>query len=300
MRPVWLDGKIVPFEQATVSALSHSMQRGSLVFDAGTFHRTFSGTAVFRLREHVVRFQRSASIIGHALAFDTEAIEAGTRAIVRASGLAEGYLRWEAYFPSMEADLVPHDPRASVAIVAYAAGDRPARPRPPTFKVRVPDDVRKAGPDVIPANAKVAAGYLGPMLARRRALAEGYDEVVLLDRDGLLAEAPTANVFVVKGGAVITPPLGKVLDGITRDSVLTLARDEGITAREEPLSLDALLAADEAFLTSSSLPLAPVAHVNGRAIGSGDIGPITRRLRDRLGAIQRGEDPRYSRWLAPV
>ena len=309
----------MPVEEATVSVHAHAMQRGSLVFDVGAFHATPRGTALFRLRDHVERFLRSASILGmsfsldgaSARTFDRDALESAARDVVLASGLEEGLVRWSAFFPSMEADLLPRLSAASVTVFAYTPSDTlPAtmpdaeraeairlQRKPASLRVAVFDDARKAGPDVMPPEAKVAAAYLGPMLARRRAVEAGCDEVVLLDREGHIAEAPTANVFAVIAGRLVTPPLGRILAGITRDSVIALAQKDGLHVKEAHLSPAALAGADEAFLTSSSLPLAPVTSILGRAIGSGNPGPITKRMLERLRAVERGDDARFSHWL---
>jgi len=140
---------------------------------------------------------------------------------------------------------------------------------------------------------------LGPMLARKRAIAASPDDVVLLDRDGDIAEAPIANAFAVVAGTLWTPPLGRVLPGITRDSVLALARDEGIPVREERLPLDVFTSADEAFLTSTSLPIAPIGWVNGRPLREAS-GPVTTRIVERIAAAQRGADPSRDAWLTYV
>jgi len=182
-------------------------------------------------------------------------------------------------------------------VIAPAAG---APSKPATVRVAVPRDARKAGPEVFPPQAKVAASYLGPMLAKRRALAEGFDEVVLLDAQGRVAEAPTANVFVVRGGALVTPPTERVLAGITRDSILALARADGIEVREEHLSAEDLAGADEAFLAATSLPVQAIASVDGRALRGGAPGPVTARVRAALVACERGEDARFERWLVRV
>jgi branched-chain amino acid aminotransferase len=138
------------------------------------------------------------------------------------------------------------------------------------------------------------------MLAKRRALAAGADEVVLLDREGRVAEAPTANVFAVKDGVLVTPPLDRVLAGITRDSILALAHAEGIPAREAHLSPQELATADEAFLAATSLPVQGIATVDGRALRDGAPGPVTRRVKEALLACERGEDPRFAAWVVPV
>jgi branched-chain amino acid aminotransferase len=166
--------------------------------------------------------------------------------------------------------------------------------------VAIPRDTRKAGPEVFPPHAKVSASYLGPMLAKRRALSYGYDEVVLLDREGRVAEAPTANVFVVRGGRLLTPPTERVLPGVTRASLLEIARVEGIPASEVHLAPEELADADEAFLCSTSAAVLPIASVDGTAMRAGAPGPLTARMRELLLACERGEDGRFAHWLDPV
>jgi branched-chain amino acid aminotransferase len=302
MRPLWLDGEIVPYDDARVSVLSHAMHRGSLVFDFGAFHPTPRGVAVFRIGDHVARFLRSASIVGLDVVHDRAALESATLAAVRASGLSDGFVRWSAFVGSFEPDLVPRSMAARVAIAAYVPGDLLAAgeaPKPNRVALRIAlfDDARKAPPSALPPLAKVAAAYLGPMLARRRAVAAGADEVLLMGDDGYVAEAPTANVFAVVRGALVTPPLGRILDGITRESVLAIARAEQIETREEALSVRALEAADEAFLTASSFPIAPIAAVNDVALADAP-GAITRRLMARLSAAERGADSEFLAWTA--
>ena len=303
MRPIWFNSAIVPFEDATVSVMSHAMQRGSLAFDITTFHATPRGSMIFRLRDHVERFLRSAEMIGLALPYDRDALERAAHRAIAAAQIDAGLLRWSAFFPSMEADIVPRDPTASVAVAAYRSSDAippgaVAKPRPERWRVAIFDDARKPGPEVFPPEAKVAASYLGPMLARRRAVAAGADEVVLLDREGNIAEAPTANVFAVANGTLLVPSLGRILRGVTRDSVVALAKAEGIAVREEPVSRAAFEAADEAFLSSSSLAVAPIGSINGVAL-RGD-GAVTDRLRAAFAKVQAGDDPRFSQWLTPV
>src|SRR5579884_191070 len=228
--PVWLDGSLVAWDDARASVLSHAMQRGSLVFDVGALRETARGPALFRATEHIARFLRSAAIVGLDVRRDERELLTATVQTVRASGASSALVRWSAFTPSVEADVVPRaDARASVAIAVIAPEDRgapggPTPSKPVTVRVAISRDIVKAGPDVLPPQAKVAAGYLGPMLAKRRALARGYDDVVLLDGEGRVAEAPTANVFAVVGGSIVTPPTERVLDGITRASVLEVAR----------------------------------------------------------------------------
>jgi branched-chain amino acid aminotransferase len=293
-KAVWLDGSLGTLDDAALPLTSHAVQRGSLVFDLGSFHGAPQGVALFRAREHVVRFLGSTRLIGLELDHDEAALLAAARAVVRANGIEEGLIRWTAVYAAPEPDLVPRETRTRVLVSVHTLQDAP---KTNGMRVSIFADARKAPREVMPPEAKVAASYLGPMLARRRAMAAGSDEVVLVDGDGFVAEAPTANVFAVVGGALWTPPLGNVLPGVTRDAVLTLARAEGIAVREEPLPVDALAGADEAFLTATSLPLGPIGSINGRALRH-DVGPITTRLKQRLVAIQHGEG--YPEWRLSV
>jgi branched-chain amino acid aminotransferase len=293
---LWLDGEMVASKSAGAPLMGHAAQRGSLVFDVGSFHQTSRGPALFRPRDHVARFLRSARIVGLELAFDEEALVQAAIRVVAESGSADGLVRWSAFLRAREPDLVPHDHSTHIAVAAQMLQDPPRRA---PIRVAVFSDARKAAPDVLPPDTKAAGAYLGPMLARKRAIAAGADDVVLLDRDGEIAEAPIANAFAIVSGALWTPPLGRVLPGITRDSVLAIARAEGIPVREERMPLEAFASADEAFLTATSLPISPIGWVNGRALREAP-GPITSRLIDGLTKARRGDDPKRDAWLTHV
>jgi branched-chain amino acid aminotransferase len=290
---LWLDGSLVPFQYTGAPLLGHALQRGSLVFDVGAFHETANGPALFRATDHVRRFLRSASIVGLAFEHEADALVTAAVDVVRTSRLAEGLIRWFVFSSAGEPDLLPRDPGTHVAVAVQPLTALPAL-RPITISVF--DDARKAPREVLDPETKAAGAYLGPMLAKRRAIAAGSDDVVLLDTDGKIAEAPIANVFAVRGGALVTPPLGRILPGITRDTTLTLARRAGIPTREEPLARADLEHADEAFLTATSLPIAPIRAVNGHSLGAAP-GPITTRLFDAIMAIRRGETASDPPWL---
>jgi branched-chain amino acid aminotransferase len=308
MRPIWVDGALVAPTEARVSVLAHALQRGALVFDVGALRETRDGAVVcFRARDHVDRFLRSAALVGLDVRWDRQALLAATVRTARESGIRSGLIRWSAFVATLEMDLVPRPTaRATVAIAVIAPGDAVARgepalaPRPETLNVAIPRDTRKAGPEVFPPQAKVAASYLGPMLAKRRALSYGYDEVVLLDREGRVAEAPTANIFVVRDGALVTPPTERVLAGVTRASLLEIARAEGIAASEGHFGPDELADADEAFLCSTSAAVMPIASVDGNSMRSGAPGPVTARMKELLLACEAGADERFAHWLDPV
>lgn len=277
---LWLDGALVPAAGAGVPLLSHAVQRGSLVFDVGSFQ----AGALFRARDHARRFLRSTRVVGLEVAVSEDALVDAAVSVARASGASEGLVRWSAFFAADTPDLLPRSSAARVAVAAQLFQDPP---KGAPIAVATFDDARKAGPSALPPDAKAAAAYLGPMLARRRAVAAGADDVVLLDEDGDIAEGPIANTFCVIANELWTPPLGRILPGITRDTVLTLAREMKIAIREERLSRTAFRNADEAFLTSTSLPLAPISRIDARSLAAP--GPITSRLLDAVRAARRGE-----------
>lgn len=291
---LWLDGTMIASESASMPIMAHAPQRGSLVFDVGSFHPSAGGgCTLFRVREHVARFLESARIVGIEVGYDEGALVQAALEVVRASEKNDGLIRWSAFFDVAEPDLLPRSPKARVAVAAQLLQD-PPRTKP--MRIAIFDDARKAAPNALSPEAKAAAAYLGPMIARRRAVARGDDDVLLLDHEGNVAEAPIANVFVVTKGTLRTPSLGKILPGITRDAVLALARAEGIEAREEPLAADDVRTANEAFLTATSFPLAPIGVVDGTPVGTGELGPVTKRLLDRLTRAQRNDDPAFAAW----
>lgn len=290
---MWLDGVMIATADAALPLMAHGAQRGSLVFDVGSFHATPRGPALFRAREHVARFLRSAALVGLEISYDEASLVEAARTVVAATGRDDGLVRWSAFFDVSEPDLLPRTSKAQTAVAAQLLEDPP---RVVPLRVATFDDARKAPPESLDPGVKAAAAYLGPMLARRRAIAAGAEEIVLLDRDGHVAEAPTANAFAVVNGAVWTPPLRYVLAGITRDAVLVLAREEGLAVREEPLPLETFAHAEEAFLTATSFPIAPIGSVNGRALPSAP-GPVTKRLIERFAAIQGGTEASHQAWV---
>lgn len=279
------------------------MQRGSLVFDYLGVHETDRGSALFRLPEHLARFGRSLSMVGLSTAWSAEELDAACRETVAANPGATA-VKICAYLPSIEVDVVPMDPRVEVIIAAYEVQadvidtkPHPVR-KPPTCRLKL-DRERKRIDAHLPPQAKAAANYLGVMMAKRGARLEGFDEIATLDEHGNLAEGPTTNLFIVDdAGRLLTPGTEEILAGVTRDTILTLARDEGVTVREEPLEAAALFAATEVFLSGTSAGLWPVASVDGRPVSGGAPGTITQRITDRLTAVVSGRDARYSHWLS--
>jgi branched-chain amino acid aminotransferase len=305
-RRIWMDGELVPWEQATVHVLSHSLQRGSLVFDYMSVHPTPRGPAVFRLPEHLERFRTSTQLVGLSLRQEERALRGAVCETVRANPGATA-VKISAYLPSVEVDVVPLDDRVSVAIAAYDPFrdviDR--KPVPfewhPEYRVWVEKERRNRRRDIVEPQAKVAANYVSPMLAKARAKRAGYDEVLLLDAEGNVAEGPTTNVFLVDAdGILVTPPEENVLLGVTRRSVIEIAKHDGRPLRVEPFAPAALFEAAEVFLTGTTANVLPVVSVDDRPVGDGEPGPVTRALGERLEAITMGSAPDFQHWLTPV
>ena len=303
-RQIWVDGEWLPWEAATVHVLSHSLQRGSLVFDYMSVHATARGAAVFRLREHVQRFLRSVELVGLPLDAKAPALEAAILETVRRNPGATA-VKICAYLPSIEVDVVPLDEHVAVAIAAYDPGAdvvayKPVQPRySPILRLWIEKELRNRRRDILPPQAKVAANYTSPMLAKWRARRRGYDDILLVDEQGHVAEAPTANVFLVdRAGALVTPAEDVVLLGVTRAAVIEVARHDGLTVRETDVRPEDLFEAAEVFLTGTTAGVWPVGWIDDRKVGSGEAGPVALRLREKLKRITAGEDPEFLHWLA--
>ncbi len=305
-RKIWIDGELVAWERATVHVLSHSLQRGSLVFDYMSVHSTPRGAAVFRLPDHAQRFLHSCELVGLPLEQDASDVCAAIAETVRANPGATA-VKTSAFFASVEVDVVPLDDRVSLAIAAYDPDRDVNQPKrrqpnhPRELRLWVEKERRNRRADIVPPQAKVAANYVSPMMAKWKARRAGYDEIVLLDEAGNLAEGPTTNLFLVdREGHLRTPPELGVLPGITRRSIIELAKHEGIPVSESVLPPQALDEASEVFLTGTSAGVWPVGSVDGRKVGDGSPGPVSRALHKRFRRVVSGEDPDFEHWLHPV
>jgi branched-chain amino acid aminotransferase len=306
-RLVWLDGSLRPWADLTVHVLSHSLQRGSLVFDYMSVHETPLGACVFRLNEHVDRFLRSCEMMGLPVDQSARVLREAIRETVRVNPGASA-VKISGYFASVEIDVVPVDMHVTVAIAAYDPkidiADRLSRSsvrKPRYLKLWIEKVRANRRDDILPPQVKVSANYASPMTAKMRACAEGYDEIVLVDEDGHLAEGPTTNLFLVDAeGDLITPPREKVLHGVTRSAIIELAKAEGISIREAQIKPEALLNASEAFLTGTTAGVWPIESVDGGRLGDVCPGPISTKLRDRFQRASSGEDPEFKDWLTPV
>ncbi len=302
-RTIWRDGEFIAWEDATVHVLSQSLQRGSLAFDYFSVHATSRGVAVFRLRDHIERLAMTCRIVGLPLRYGVDLlVEACAETVRRNPGA--GSVKISALIPSVEAELVPRDPRVSVFIAAYdgdrdiIGGIRGRAHRRAELSIKIERDKRNRRDDIIPPHAKVAANYTAAMTAKWRARGQGFDDIVLLDENGWVTEAPTANLFLVDAaGGLATPPGSKVLLGITRASMIDIASAVGSACEERDISVDELKSAPEVFLTGTSEGVWPVLRIDGKVVGNGDVGPLTARLRETYRAVVRGEEPAFEHWL---
>jgi branched-chain amino acid aminotransferase len=292
--PVWVDGEFVDWEDATVHVLSHSLQRGSTVFESLSCQDTPNGPAIFRLDAHVDRFLQSGRLTGMSIPFSRDELIEATKETVRCSGLSRCCVRPLAYYVGEEIEVVPKHSTVQV-IIAVASPIKV----PDTLRAKI-SSFRKLHPDTVPVAAKVAANYLCAMLAKREALENGFDEAILLDCGGNVAEGPTDSLFVVKDGVVKTAPLGTVLAGITRDSVMCIARDMGYPVQEITMPAADLYDADELFITSTGVGVVPVVQLDESEIGGGQPGRIGQVLRQSHSDAACGKSPQYDAWLAYV
>ena len=306
-RTIWIDGRLVRWGDATLHVLSHAAARGSLVFDYMSVHETARGPAVFRLDDHVARFLTSVELVGLPLERDAADLRDACLAAVRANPGAK-VVKLQAYLASIEVDVVPVDTHVTVAAAAYdpwqdvlARKPEPPSRAPKTVAIWIEKERRQRRPDILHPHAKVAANYTSPMAAKWEARRRGYDEVLLTDGEGQLAEGPTTNVFLVDADGVLrTPPEHSVLLGITRRSILEIARADGRTVVDDvPVPASALAEASEAFLTGTSAGVWPIASVDRKPLPAAP-GPVSEALGKRFQEITRGEDPAFAHWLTDV
>jgi branched-chain amino acid aminotransferase len=297
---IWLDGKLVAFEDAKVHVLTHALHYGIGVFEGiRAYEQAGGGSAVFRLREHIQRLFDSARIMLMELPFSPGDVERACVEVLKANHLKAGYIRPLAFFGTGSMGVgAPNPVQVLVAAWpwgAYLSEEGMAK----GIRAKVSSVARlHVGGQMV--RAKVSGQYVNSFLATREAALAGYDEAILLDAEGYVAEGSGENVFIVKSGVLQTPPLSSpVLDGITRNAVLRLAADLGIPVKEEKFTRDTAYLADELFLTGTAAEVTPVRELDNRRIGKGEPGPVTKRISEAFFKAVRGEDPKHREWLTP-
>jgi branched-chain amino acid aminotransferase len=288
---------MIPWKDATIHLMSHSLTRGSAIFEVLAVYSTPRGPAAFRLAEHCDRLRRSAELLGMELAQSKEEIMRAVVQTVKANRTGEGFVKIMGYFPEETFSISFSNPRLELSVFAIPAEEY-RKHKTSSITVCL-SPWRKLHPETVPVEAKVAANYLNGMMARQDAARRGFDLGILLDTHGFLGEGSTESVFIVKDGILLTSPLGLILSSISRRSILEAAPLAGIQAAERPIRREELLGADEIFTSSTSRRVMPVSRLEDRALGEVP-GPVSRRLAALMEAICKGRDDRYRHWLLPV
>jgi branched-chain amino acid aminotransferase len=297
---IWFNGKLVPWEKATVHVLSHALHYGSSVFEGVRAYETPQGVAVFRLRDHTRRLMDSAKIYRINVPFSTEQINAACREVVSANALKRGaYIRPVVFRGYGEIGVTPkNDPPTEVAVAAWEWGGYLGADSVEAGVDACITSWQRVAPNTIPALAKAGGNYLSSQLIGMEARRLGFAEGIGLSSDGTLSEGSGENLFLVKDGVLLTPGLShSVLGGLTRDSVIRLARERGIEVRESALPRELLYIADEAFFTGTAVEITPIRSVDRLTIGNGKRGPITETLQNAFFGLFSGKTPDKWGWL---
>ncbi len=297
---IWFDGEMVPWREARVHVLTHTLHYGMGVFEGVRAYAADGGTAIFRLDAHTRRLLGSAHIMGMAMPFDADTLNEAQRAVVRENGLKSAYLRPMAFYGAEGMGLRADNLRVHVIVAAWEWGAYlGAEGLEQGIRVKT-SSLTRHHVNITMCKAKANGHYVNSMLALGEALRDGYDEALLLDVEGYVAEGSGENFFMVRDGVIYTPELTSALEGITRDTVLHLAADLGIEVREKRITRDEVYIADEAFFTGTAAEVTPIRELDGRTIGSGRRGPVTHKLQERYFDLVHGRLPEYAHWLTPV
>jgi branched-chain amino acid aminotransferase len=295
---IWMNGKLIPFKDAKVHVLTHALHYSTAVFEGIRCYNTPNGSAIFRLPEHVDRFFNSAKMYGMKIRYSKKQISNAIIKTVKTSGLKECYIRPLAYYGYGTMGLTPTLNKVDVSIACWKwkMGESKAG-KFSGAKCKISKWIRIDSKSQ-PMQSKSAANYSNAALARVEALKNGYDEAIMLNNKGNVAEGSAENIFVVKNGIIKTPPLdADILNGITRDSVIQLIKKEHMKLVEKNITVNELLKADEVFMTGTAAEVKSVTKIDKNAIGNGGIGEITKELQKSFMNIVMGKDKRFVRWL---
>ena len=297
---IWMDGQLVPWRDAKIHVLTHTLHYGMGVFEGVRAYPTDKGTAIFRLQAHTDRLFRSAHIMGMPMPYSKDVINEATRAAVRENNMDAGYIRPMCFYGAEGMGLRADNLKVHMMIAAWPWGSYlGAENMEKGLRVKTSSYTRHH-PNITMCKAKANGNYINSMLALREALACGCDEALLLDVDGFVAEGSSENIFIVRDNVLYTPELTSALDGITRNTIFTLAAELGISVREKRITRDELYVADEAFFTGTAAEVTPIREVDGRAIGAGQRGVLTERLQTLYFDQVHGRRAEHPEWLTLV
>lgn len=297
-KSIWMNGELVPWDEAKVHVLTHTLHYGLGVFEGIRCYKCVDGrSGIFRLREHIDRLFQSALIAQIEIPFSKEEIEEACKEIVRVNGLDEAYIRPLVFIGEGVMGVHPHDNPIRVAIIAWKWGAYLGEEALKNGTRAKTSSFIRHHPNAMMTKAKICGNYVNSVLAKREVTRLGYDEAILLDPEGYVAEGSGENIFLVKNGIIKTTPPTTILPGITRDTVIKLAKDRGYTVIEERFTRDELYIADEVFLTGTAAEITPVREIDDRPIGNGKPGKITKELQELYFNTVRGKLPQYSYWI---
>ncbi len=297
---IWMDRKMVPEQKATIHILSHPVQYASGIFEGTRAFKAKKGTAIFRLQDHTHRFLNTARIARMNIPYSEGELNNATIAVVAKNRLGDCYIRPFGYYPVKGVGLTNpvKDPRVSVAIAAFPFAKYLEKKGGLTCKV---SSYRKVSSSMLSPRAKLSANYMGSLFASFEAKEAGCDEAILLSESGHVAEGPAENIFIVNDGVLITPPgAANILMGITRDSIIKIAKDLGLLVEERNIHREELYTCDEAFFTGTAIEIEPIISVDERKLGGGKPGPVTQMLNETYMQVVRGEKEEYEDWLTYV
>lgn len=297
---IWFDGKMSPWRDAKVHVLTHSLHYGLGVFEGVRAYKTERGPAIFRLQDHTRRLFDSAKILGMKIPYDQDMLNEAQCAVVRENHLESAYMRPICFYGSEGMGLRADNLKVHTAIAAWTWGAYlGAEGMEKGIRIRTSSYTRHHV-NITMCKAKATGNYMNSMLALQEALSCGYDEALLLDAEGYVAEGSGENFFLVRDGIIYTPDLTSALNGITRATVMTLANEIGLEVREKRITRDEVYIADEAFFTGSAAEVTPIRELDGRTIGSGSRGPITEKLQSLFFDVVHGRHPQHQNWLTVV
>jgi branched-chain amino acid aminotransferase len=297
---IWYDGKLVPWREANTHVLTHSLHYGLAVFEGLRAYKTAGGTAIFRLREHTERLFNSARIFMMEIPYTREQIAAAHAEVVRSNRLESCYIRPIVFYGSEKMGVSPRGASVHVAIAAWPWGAYLGEDGlQKGIRVKTSSYARHHI-NVSMVRSKTAGHYVNSILANLEATRDGYDEALLLDTAGFVAEGAGENLFIVRNGKLVEPQMVSGLTGITRASVIQLAGDMGIEVGAQPMTRDDVYLADEAFFTGTAAEITPIRELDGRPIGQGRRGPLTERIQSRFFEVVGGRADAYAHWLTKV
>ncbi|CAC9986294.1 Branched-chain amino acid aminotransferase (EC 2.6.1.42) [uncultured Gammaproteobacteria bacterium] len=295
---IWFDGEWVDWREAKIHVLTHTLHYGMGVFEGVRAYQTDNGTAIFRLEEHTNRLFNSAKIMNMDIGYSKDEINQAQREAVTKNNLGSAYIRPMCFYGSEGMGLRADGLKVHTIIAAWEWGSYLGEDNMKNgLRVRTSSFTRHHV-NIAMTKAKANGNYINSMLALQEALTDGYDEALLLDVDGFVAEGSGENVFIIRDGMIYTPDLTSALAGITRDTIVTLARDLGYKVIEKRITRDEVYCADEAFFTGTAAELTPIRELDNRTIGSGTRGPITEKLQALYFDCVYGRNDKYKQWIS--